>query len=242
MKALQIDDTLAEGHVLMAHIREIELNWPGAEEEYKRALELNPNSVRAHETYGWYLTMMGRLDETMVQTKRALDLDPLSLNVNWDLGVALDFSRQQDKAIEQFQKIIKMDPSWPPAHTGLLQVYQEKGMYEEAIAEVKKANALGRPGAEAGLAYAYALAGKKDEARKILDELKEASKQRDVSPFSFALIYMGLGDKDQAFEWLNKTFDENPYRIAFIKVNPRFDSLRSDPRFTDLLRRMKLAA
>ena len=241
MKALQIDDTLAEAHVLKAHLREFDYDWPGAEEEYKRALDLNPNSVRAHETYGWYLEMVGRLDEAMVHAKRALDLNPLGLDINWDMGVLLDFSRQNDRAIEQFQKIIKMDPNWPSAHAGLMQAYQEKGMYEEAIAEWKKANALGRPGAEAGLAYAYAVAGKKDEARKILDELKEASKQRYVTPFAFALIYMGLGDKDQAFEWFNKTIDEDPYRIAFIKTNPRFDSLRSDPRFADLLRRMKLA-
>ena len=240
MKALQIDDTLAEAHVLKGHLKEFDYDWPGAEEEYKRALDLNPNSVRAHETYGWYLEMVGRLDEAMVHEKRALDLNPLGLEINWDMGVLLDFSRQHDRAIEQFQKIIKMDPSWPPAHAGLMQAYQEKGMYEEAIAEWKNANALGRPGAEAGLAYAYAVAGKKDEARKILDELKEASKQRYVTPFAFGLIYMGLGDKDQAFEWFNKTVDEDPYRIAFLKTNPRFDSLRSDPRFTDLLRRMKL--
>ena len=241
MKALQIDDTLAEAHVLKAHLKEFDFDWPGAEEEYKRALDLNPNSVRAHETYGWYLEMVGRLDEAMVHAKRALDLNPLGLDINWDMGVLLDFSRQNDRAIEQFQKIIKMDPSWPPAHAGLMQAYQEKGMYEEAIAEWKNAKALGRPGAEAGLAYAYALAGKRDEAQKILDELKEASKQRYVTPFAFALIYMGLGDKDQAFEWFNKTVDEDPYRIAFIKTNPRFDSLRSDPRFDALLRRLKLA-
>lgn len=240
MKALQIDDTLAEAHVLKAHLKEFDFDWLGAEEEYKRALDLNPNSVRAHETYGWYLEMVGRLDESMVHAKRALDLNPLGLDINWDLGVLLDFSRQNDRAIEQFQKIIRMDPTWPPAHAGLMQAYLEKGMYEDAITEWKKANALGRPGAEAGLAYANALAGKKDEARKILEALKEASNKRYVTPFAFALIYMALGDKDQAFEWLNKTIDEDPYRIAFIKVNPRFDSLRSDPRFDALLRRMKL--
>ncbi len=243
LKALQIDDALAEAHVLKAHLREIDLDWPGAEEEYKLALDLDPNSVRAHETYGWYLEMVGRLDEAMLHAKRALELDPLGLDVNWDMGVTLNFSRRYDQAIQQFQKIIEMDPNYIPAHApGLVEVYQEKGMYEEAITEVKKANALGSrgPAGQAGLAYAYALAGKKAEARKILGELKESTKQRYVSPFSFALIYMGLGDKDQAFEWLNKTFEENPYRIAFIKTNPRFDSLRSDPRFTELLRRMKL--
>ena len=244
LKALQIDDALAEAHVLKAHLREIDLDWSGAEQEYKRALDLDPNSARAHETYGWYLLMIGRLDEAMVQAKRALDLDPLGLDINWNMGVALTFSRQYDEAIQQFQKIVDMDPNYGPAHApGLVEAYQKKGMYEEAIMEVKKANALGSrgPAGQTGLAYAYALAGKKEEATKILDELKEQSKQRYVSPFNFAVIYMGLGDKDQAFEWLNKTFDENPYRIAFLKTIPRFDSLRSDPRFDALLRRMKLA-
>ena len=241
LKALQIDDTLAEAHVLTAAIREFNLDWPGAEEEYRRARELDPNSVRAHETYAWHLEMFGRFDEAMLHLKRAQELDPFSLELMWDIGVWLSFSRQYDQAIEQFQKMIEMDPNFIPAHTGLAQAYQEKEMFEEAIAELKKASALGRAGGEAWLGNAYALAGKRDEAQKILDELKEASKQRYVSPFEFALIYMGLGEKDHAFEWLNKTFDENPYRISFIKFNPRFDSLRSDPRFTDLLRRMKLA-
>jgi TolB-like protein/DNA-binding winged helix-turn-helix (wHTH) protein/Tfp pilus assembly protein PilF len=236
LKALQIDAALAEAHILMANIREMDWDWPGAEEEYKRALELDPNSVRAHQTYAWSLKMLGRLDEAMLHLERAQELDPLALDISWDIGVSLSFSRQYDRAIEQFQKIIEMDPNFVPAHGGLVQAYQAKGMYEEAIAELKKANA-GR----AQVAYAYAVAGKRDEALKILDELKELSKQRYVSPFDFALIYMGLGDKDQAFEWLNKTYDENPYRISFLKVNSRFDSLRSDPRFTDLLRRMKLA-
>ncbi|HLN99197.1 MAG TPA: tetratricopeptide repeat protein [Pyrinomonadaceae bacterium] len=240
LKALQIDDSLAEAHVLMANIKEMELDWPGAENEYKHALELDPNSVRVHETYSWNLEMLGRLDEAMLHAKRAQELDPIGLDINWDMGVALDFSRQYDRAVEQFQKIIEMDPNFVPAHLGLMQVYQHKGMYEEAIVELKKSNTLGRAGGEAGLGLAYALAGKRDEAHKILNDLKEASKQRYVSPMGFALIYMGLGDKDQAFEWLNKTFDENPYRIAFLRVNPRFDSLRSDPRFNDLLHRMKL--
>jgi tetratricopeptide (TPR) repeat protein len=156
----------------------------------------------------------------------------------------LTFARQYDAAIQQFKKIIEMDPNWPPAHGGLVIPYQQKGMHEEAIAEVNEANALGLRGGQGGLgglALSYALAGKKDEARKILDQLKDQqSKGTQVSPFGFALAYMGLGDKDQAFEWFNKTLDENPYRLSFIKVNPRFDSLRSDRRFADLLRRLKL--
>ena len=138
----------------------------------------------------------------------------------WDVAVLLTLSRQNDLAIEQCKKIIEMDPNRVAAHTQLAVNYQEKGMYEEAIAALKKVNAP-----RFQLAYAYAVAGKRDEAQKILDELKDDQSQgRYVSPFSFAVIHMGLGDKDQAFEWLNRTFEENPYRIAFIKYNPRFEA------------------
>jgi TolB-like protein/DNA-binding winged helix-turn-helix (wHTH) protein/Tfp pilus assembly protein PilF len=236
LKALQIDDQLPEAHVLTAAIREFNLDWTGAEEEYKRALELDPNSVRAHQTYAWHLEMFGRFDDAMSHTKRAQELDPLSLELMWDMGVWFSFSRQYDRAIEQFQKIIEMDSKFIGAHSMIAETYQKKGMYEEAIAELKSANVSGPP-----LGYAYAVAGKRDEAQKILNDLKEQSKQRYVSPKAFAMVYMGLGDKDQAFEWFNKTFEENPYRIAWLKVDPRFDSLRSDPRFDALLRRMKLA-
>jgi len=243
LKALQLDDNLAEAHVLTAAVKEFHLDWQGAEEEYKRALELDPNSVRAHETYAWHLEMFEQLDEALTHLKRAQELDPFNMELMWDMGVWLNQSRRYDRAVEQFQKMIEMDPNYPAAHSpGLDESYQKIGMYEEAITEWKKAKSLGRTGGEAGLAYAYALAGKKDEAQKILDEMKEAAKERYVPAFGFALVYMGLGDKDQAFEWFNKTFEENPYRIAFIKVSPRFDSLRSDPRFDALLRRMKLAS
>ena len=179
--------------------------------------------------------MFGRFDEAMSHTKRAQELDPLSLELMWNMGVWLSFSRQYDRAIEQFRKIIEMDSKFIPAHTSLAETYQKKGMYEEAIAELKNANVLGP-----ALGYAYAVAGKRDEAEKTLNDLKEQSKQGYVSPKAFAMVYMGLGDKDQAFEWFNKTVEENPYRINWIKVDPRFDSLRSDPRFAVLLRRMKL--
>jgi TolB-like protein/Tfp pilus assembly protein PilF len=242
LKALQMDATLAEAHVLMANIKEIDLDWPGAEEEYKRALELDPNSVRAHQTYAWHLEMRTRLDEAFLHLKRAEEVDPLALEINQDIATVFHFMRQYDRAIEQFQRTIELDPNFIPVHGRLAITYQQKGMYEEAIAEAQKATALGRIGGDAQLAYAYAVAGKRNEALKILNELKELSKQHYVSPFDFALLYMGLGEKDLAFEWFNKTFDENPYRISFINVNPRFDSLRSDPRFTELLRRLKLVA
>jgi TolB-like protein/DNA-binding winged helix-turn-helix (wHTH) protein/Tfp pilus assembly protein PilF len=237
LKALQIDDALAQAHIVMANIKEINFDWVGAEEEYKRALELDPNSVRAHQTYARHLEMFSRFDEALLSVRRAQELDPLDLEVNVELANVFTNSRQYDQAIQQHLKIVEMDPNFPD-HGRLAELYQLKGMYQEATAELKKPNTP-----KAQLAYGYAVAGEKDEALKILDEMKQDQSQgRYVAPFAFALVYMGLGDKDQAFEWLNKTFDENPYRLSFLKVNPRFDGLRSDPRFTDLLRRMKLAA
>jgi TolB-like protein/DNA-binding winged helix-turn-helix (wHTH) protein/Tfp pilus assembly protein PilF len=236
LKALQIDDTISEAYVLLANIKEMDLDWQGAEEQYRRALELDPNSVRAHENFAWYLQCHARFDEALLHLRRAQELDPLAPEISMDIAHLFNFSRQYDKAIPQYLKTIEMDPNFARVHVRLASAYQNKGMYQEAIAELKKVNAEGGQ-----LAYAYALAGERDQAQKILNDLKELSKQQYVSPFDFAVIYKGLGDKDQAFEWLNKTFDENPYRLSMIKVNPRFDSLRSDPRFDELLRRMKLA-
>ena len=243
LRAMEIDDMLAEAHVAVALVRRLDLNWSASEDEHKRALELDPNSVRAHVTYAYHLAWLGRLDEAMPHVKRAQELDPLSLITSAEIGNMLYCSRQYDRAIEQFQKIIQMDPNSALAHTRLGMNYVEKGMYEEAITEHKKAIALDdSPRRTALLGHAYAVAGRKAEAQKILDDLKELAKQRPVSPFDFALVYMGLGDKDQAFVWLEKTFEERPDILWDIKVGPRFDSLRSDPRFTDLLRRLKLAA
>jgi TolB-like protein/DNA-binding winged helix-turn-helix (wHTH) protein/Tfp pilus assembly protein PilF len=236
LKALQIDDTISEAYVLLANIKEMDLDWQGAEEQYRRALELDPNSVRAHENFAWYLQCHARFDEALLHLRRAQELDPLAPEISMDIAHLFNFSRQYDKAIPQYLKTIEMDPNFARVHVRLASAYQNKGMYQEALAELKKVNAEGGQ-----LAYAYALAGERDQAQKMLNDLKELSKQQYVSPFDFALIYKGLGDKGQAFEWLNKTFDENPYRLSMIKVNPRFDSLRSDPRFDELLRRMKLA-
>jgi len=244
LRALQIDDALAEAHALLAHNKEVDLDWQAAEQEYKRALELDPNSVDVQAGYGWFLNDVGRSEEALLHLKRAQELDPLSLNLGADIGFVLYFSRQYDRAIEQFQKTLEMDPNFAPTHVRLGVTYLQKGMYEEAIAEQKKAMSLdespGRWGRAAVLGYAYAVAGKRSEAQKIFNDLQELSKQRYVSPYNFALISMGLGDRDQTFEWLNKTYDEYPFTLVFLKVDPRYDSLRSDPRFDALLRRMKL--
>jgi serine/threonine protein kinase/Tfp pilus assembly protein PilF len=242
LKALEIDNDLDEAHSAMAFVRAEDLNWAASEEEHQLALKLNPNSAADHQNYVYHLEWLGRLDEAMLHLKRAQELDPLSLLIGSEVGAAFYYARQYDKAIEQLQKTIEMDPSFAPAHMRLANAYQAKGMYEEAIAEHKKGIALDKTSRRvAQLGYTYATAGKRDEAQKILDELKDVSKQQYVSPFEFALIYVGLGDKDHAFAWLEKTFEERHDTLGYLKVDPRFDSFRSDPRFADLLRRMKLA-
>jgi serine/threonine-protein kinase len=246
LKALEIDNDLAEAHTAMAAlVRKRDLNWSASEEEFKLALELNPNSVDAHQNYATSLAAWGRFDEAMLHLKRAEEIDPLSPITKAEIGNLFYFSRQYDRAIDQFQQIIETDPNFAPAHNRLQRAYLAKGMYEEAISEQKKAIASDQPEGRwfrtADLGNAYAVAGKRAEAEQVLDKLKELAKQRYVSPNAFAVIYMGLGDKDQAFEWLEKTFEARPDNLYFLKVSPQYDGLRSDPRFTDLLRRMKLA-
>jgi len=244
LKALEIDDTLAEAHLAMSHLRELDLNWSAAEAEAKRAQDLNPNSVDVYATANSHLYAFGRFDEAMKNLNRAQELDPLSPNIYADMGLLLYFASQFEQAIERFQKALELDPNFAPAHTRLGWVYLTKGMHEEAIAEQKKAieveDPTGRWRRTAMLGHIYAVAGKRDEAQKILDDLKELAKQRSVSPLNFAMIHIGLGDKDQAFTYLEKTYQERPDALQFLKVSWLFDSLRSDPRFDDLLRRMKL--
>jgi len=241
-KALEIDNDLAEAHSAMAFVRSEDLNWSASGEEHKLALKLNPNSAYDHQNYAYHLEWLGRVDEAIQHLKRAQELDPLSLIIGSEVGSGLYYARQYDQAIEQFQKIIEMDPGFAPAHIRLANAYQAKGMYEEAIPEYKKGIALDKISRRtAQLGYAYATAGKRDEAQKILDELRERPKEQYVSPFDIALIYIGLGDSNEAFVYLEKAYDERPDSLNYIKVDPRFDSLRSDPRFDALLRRMRLA-
>ena len=244
LKAMQIDDSLAEAHIAMSHLRTLDLNWQGAEEERQRALELNPNSVEVLSSGNSYLSAFGRFDEAMQHLERAQELDPLSSAIYSDKGLLLYFARQPDRAIEQLKKALELDPNSVPAHARLTWVYLEKHMYDEAIAEQKKAIALedasGNWRRTSLLGFTYGVAGKKEEALKILTDLQSLSKERYVAPYNFALIYIGLGDKEQAFTWLNKAYEERSDSLRFLKVNPIYDSLRSDPRFADLLKRMKL--
>ena len=241
LKALEIDETLAEPHVSLAHVKYMyDRDWAAAEREFKRAIELNPNYSVAHHWYAIYLSAVGRQREALAEMRRAQDLDPLSLSINMWLGRILAFSGQSDQAVEQLRKTVEMDPNFIQAHHRLGSLYEEKGMYDEAISEFRQVSKLsgGKPPGIAALAHAYALAGKREEAQKNLDELLQLSKQRYVSPSSIAIIYAALGDKDKAFAWLEKANEVRDLNVVRLKVEARFASLRSDPRFADLARRI----
>jgi eukaryotic-like serine/threonine-protein kinase len=241
LKALELDDTLGEAHTALAFIKtDYDWDWSGAEREFQRAIELNPGYAYAHELYGFLLYRLGRFEEGIAEVKRSVELDPLSLQDNRVLGQALYFARKYDQAIEQFRKTIELDPNFPGGHEFLGEVYLHKSMYKEGIAEIEKELTMfpNSTGTLSQLGYAYALEGRKAEAQKVLDQLNERSKQKYVSAVSRAIIYVGLGEKDKAFEWLEKSYEERSN--GAIKVNPIYDPLRSDPRFADLLRRMNL--
>ena len=242
-RALEIDDTLPEAHSSLATVNWwYDWDWLAAERELRRAIELNPNYASGHEQYGRYLVSMGRFDEGIEENKRGVQLDPLSLRANANLGQSLYFSRRYAQAIEQLRKAIDMDPNFWVAHSDLGLAYEQKGQFPEAIAELQKAVLLegAIPAPTALLGRAYAVSGKRAEAQKVLDELKERSKRSYVPPYNIAIIYTGLGEKDQALAWLEKAYAERSFYLTLLKVDPDLDSLRSDPRFQDLARRVGL--
>ena len=243
LKALEIDDSLAEPYVSLAHVHYYyDHDWTAAERQYKRAIEINPNYPTAHQWYAVYLMSAGRFDEALAENRRAQELDPLSIPINMTLGWVLLNARQYDQSAEQLRKTLEMDQNFALAHHRLGLVYEQQGKYAEAVDEFKQVVNLlpGKPLGIAALAHAYALSGKRAEAQKALAQLQELSRQRFVSPTFIALIYVALGDKEQAFAWLEKAHNENDANLARLKVDPRFDTLRSDQRFNDLVRRVGL--
>ena len=243
VKALTLDDTLAEAHTSLGLIKlNHDWDWSGAEREFKRAIELNPNYPTPYHWYSHYLIVMDRIEESLIMSKRGLELDPLDLEMNAHLAWHHYFARQYDQAIEQCLQTMAMDPNFHETHWFLGWAYAQTGQYAKAVDASQKAIALsgGSPEMSAELGYVYAVWGKNDEARKILDELKELSERKYVSPYGLALICAGLGEKDQALEWLEKGYQKRAGFLIYLGRQPQFDALRSDPRFVDLLRRLGL--
>jgi TolB-like protein/Tfp pilus assembly protein PilF len=238
-KALEIDPELAEAHASFGRILGMyDHDWAGAEAEMHRALELNPNYVTAHQWYAMLLAFSGRMDEAKAEMRRAVEADPLSLIANDAEALIFFYAREYDRALEQYKSTLEMDANFLPSHREIGMVYEVRGEYKQAIAEFQRARELA-PGdlhAIGWLGQAYARDGNRAEAQKLLDELQKRSRSGYVPAYSFAAIYAGLGDNDQAFASLAKACDERDDWVVKLKVDPLYDSLRADPRFQNALR------
>jgi TolB-like protein/lipoprotein NlpI len=242
-KALELDDSLAEAHNALAAVKEdYDWDWPGAEHEFQRAIELNPGYATAHQWYAELLSELGRHEQALAQIKQGQQLDPFSLIINVVYADALRTAGEDDLAIEQLRKTLQIDPNFAHAYFHLGMTHLRKGALAEAIAEFQRAATLSPNVTDykGALGYAYARAGKRAEARQVLDELKERSGRRYVSWFYVAVIYAGLNEKDLAFACLEKAYTQHEQGFVVMNREPMFDPLRSDPRFADLLRRMNL--
>ena len=244
LKAVELDDTLAEAHTSLALIKtSYDWDWPGADKEFQQAIALKPSYADAHRLRAEALWQTGRLDEAIAETKLTLELDPLSLGDNAILGQEFFLAREYDRAIEQERQVLELDPNFIDAYYFRGLAYVKKSMYKEGMAEFEKGVAISPLNTEAltGLGYGYAVTRRRANAQKVLDKLNELSKHEYVSAVWRAKIYAGLEEKDKAFEWLEKAYeDRSIVSVGFIKTNPMFDPLRSDPRFVDLLRRTYL--
>ncbi|HTG95135.1 MAG TPA: protein kinase [Pyrinomonadaceae bacterium] len=239
LQALAIDETLAEAHTSLARVLQVyEWNWTDAEKEFKRALELNPRYALTHQWYGGYLERTGHVTEAISERKLALELDPLSAITIFELGMNFLYAQNYDQAIAQFQRCLELDPDFPAAHQFLPIAYVRKGMYEEALAKIREApegagvNITGVPG------YVYAVSGHISDAKKELEELKRLRKTEYIPAVSLAVICAGLGERDEALSWLEKAFEERAFQMQLLQLDPRLESLRDDPRFKELVRKV----
>lgn len=241
IKAIEIDDTLAEAHANLGHVMFwYDWDWSAAEKEYKRALELDPNSPDALQFYAHLLTSSGRHPEALAKIKLARELDPVNLRVNAIEGMLLLYAGQTDEAIARLQQNLELDPNFRLTHMFAARAYIEKGMFDEAIAATRKSRELSAVSSEpiAYGAYALSRSGKLAEARAALDELLGWSKTRWIPPYNFALVYNALGERDKALDYLEKGFAEKDVRMVWLKVEPKLNNLRSQPRFIELMKRM----
>jgi len=242
LKALELDSGLGEAHNSLAFVLDgFDWDFDAAGKEFRRAIELNPGYATAHHWYAWHLSLLGRFDEAIAEMKKAQNLDPLSLIINADLAELLVLAHHYDESIAQSRKTIEMDPNFALAHNQLAQAYLQKHVYDQAVIELKKAVQLSgdSPTCIANLARAYVASGKRSEAEKLLGDLKKRSSAAYSNAPEIAIVYVSLGDSDQAMNWLEKGYEErfNPG----VLLRPGFDPLRSDSRFQNLLRRIGLS-
>jgi TolB-like protein/Tfp pilus assembly protein PilF len=242
LEALQLDDTLAEAHTCLAQLSLFEWDWLGAQREARRAIELNPRYAEAHQRYASCLRIVGRFEEAIIENKKALQLDPLSLVYNSSLGLSYQVSRHHDPAIDQLHKTLEIDPNFGMAHFFLGLAYEAKRWYDESIREYQLAISFGGNQTEisSALGHTFAVSGRRCEAQKILDDLKKPAKRGYVPLYFIALIYMGLGEDDQAYAWFEKAYADRCDDMGSLLVDTRLDRLRADPRFIGLLERVGL--
>ena len=243
MKALEIDDTLAEAYTSLGEIKsERDWDWSGAEREHRRAIRLNPGYATARQWYAGFLSTLGRSQEAVVEIRRAQELDPLSPIIHMNAGFIFYEARQHAQAAEECRKALELAPDFAVAHWGLGLIYGQMGKHAEAIAEAERAMELTGNAVQnvAFLGCAYALAGRDEQARQILAELDRRSQMSYVPPYLFGIIYTGLGEKDEAFRWLERAYEDRDPALIDAGGEPLLDPLREDPRFDDLLRRMGL--
>jgi DNA-binding winged helix-turn-helix (wHTH) protein/Tfp pilus assembly protein PilF len=245
LKALDIDPELAEAHVSLALVRfRLDWDWAGAETEFQRAIELNPGYASAHHCYGLFLSAMGRADEAIERLELAQQLDPLSLIISTALGRAFHFARRYERALEQHLKTLELEPDFPEARLNLALIYIQRSMFSEALAELQRAMARAgrRPLMLEFLGHIHALAGDTAQARRMLAELDGLVAEGRIDVLHLVYPCIALGEKDRAFEILEKAYEERSGQLVYLKVEPSFDSLRDDSRFDGLLQRMGLGA
>ena len=243
MKALELDGNLAEGYSSLGYASfYYDWNWTEAEASFRRAIELNSSYSVAHHWYENFLVAMGWLDEALAQILKARELDPLALIGNSSVGRTYFFKRDYDQAIAELLRAQEIDRRYVVARLWCGWAYQAKGMHDEALVEYEQAARHGghTPTADAFLAQGHAAAGNMSEARVLLDGLMEQSVRRYVPAFPIALIWIGLGKIDRAFEWLEKALEERSRWMVTLNVDPKLDAVRADPRFPDLVRRIGL--
>lgn len=243
-KALELDDTLAEAHASMGYfMTNFVWDWRGAEEEFRRAIELNPNCVTAHHWYSLYLRALGRNDEALAEIQSAQSLDPLSPTINGSVGMVYYFARQYERALAALRAALELNPNSPGLMGNLGMVYSQMGLHAEALTEhLRLTSVYDDPEAWTLLGFSYAAAGHQGEARRILERVLAASRRGYIPSFYLALLYIALGENEAAFDWLDRAHQSRDGDLFNIKADPRMDCLRSDPRFTRLLRKLGLDA
>jgi len=242
-KALQLDEALSEAHLSLGIVNLLyDWNFPAAEKEMRRAKELDPKDGQVYHMYGHYLELMGRFDEAAAETKRGVEVDPTNLVINSEVGLAYYWGRKYEQAAAQHRKTLEMDPTFTYASYCLACDYAQMRKYQEALAELSRSRPISQDWSWiiAEIGYVNGLLGKRTEAQKAIAELSQRRAREYIDPVLIAFVYIALGDKDQAFAWMEKGYQERSGQILWMDVEPQFDPLRSDPRFTDLVHRIGL--